>query len=217
MISEQVNHNSHHHDNSDEQHHTQFHTTPPTDNHHGTQFNTLNATPSANDHHNDTNISANTKNHTDTKTTNRSKDPVNEKNEFEIFNDQININQIPIFTRLQLSQYNGIIRPQIYVGIRGYIYDVSNNEKSYGVGKSYHVLVGKDSSRILALNKLNLKVTSERTEGGLIYDYIFNENTWYTGDLSEKQNLTVDKWVIFFRKRYRIVGLVVDHTIGSHD
>lgn len=132
--------------------------------------------------------------------------------EFEIYNSQVEIATLPILTRLQLATYNGSIRPLLYVGIRGYVYDVSSNQKNYGPGKSYHKLVGKDVSRLLALNKLQLKPEEvEKDEKGI-------ENTWFTGDLTEKQNGIVDKWVTFFRKRYRIVAVIVDHSnkrVGS--
>lgn len=125
--------------------------------------------------------------------------------EFEIYNSQVSILTLPIFTRAQLAQYNGSTRSQYYVAIRGYIYDVSSNEKNYGPGKSYHRLVGKDVSRLLGMNKLKLEEENPLTAAPGTID------TWSTEDLTEKQNNTVDKWVEFFRKRYRIVGVVVDH------
>lgn len=91
------------------------------------------------------------------------------------------------------------------MAIRGYIYDVTSNEKNYGPGKAYHLLVGKDVSRLLGMNKLKLEEENPLTAAPGSTD------TWSTGDLTEKQNNTVDKWVVFFRKRYRIVGVVVDH------
>lgn len=133
-------------------------------------------------------------------------------NEFEIYNQALNMRQLPIFTRLQLLQYNGIIRPECYVAIKGFIYDVSNNTKSYGPGKAYHKLVGKDVSRLLALNKLNLSKQSGSPNGGEWWVNPFHkENTWYIDDLNEKQHGLVDKWIGFFKKRYKIVGIIVDH------
>lgn len=123
-----------------------------------------------------------------------------ETTDFEAYNEALDFNTLPIYTHLQLGQYNGTDRPEIYVGIRGYVYDVSGNLKNYGPGKSYHRLVGKDVSRLLGLNRLQV---NEET----------GENTWYTGDFDDGQNAIVDKWVVFFRKRYRIVGVIVDHEI----
>lgn len=132
-----------------------------------------------------------------------SEPPVADLNEFQIYNSQVSIETLPIFTRLQLANFNGTDEPLLYVGIRGFIYDVSSNEKNYGPGKGYHKLVGKDVSRLLALNRLQLN-PEDAVESG-------KENTWFTGDLTEKQNDTVDKWVVFFQKRYKIVGVIIDH------
>ncbi|RCK54629.1 putative steroid-binding protein 3 [Candida viswanathii] len=111
-------------------------------------------------------------------------------------NEKLSIHDLPIFTRTQLSQYNGTEKPKLYVAIRGYIYDVTANVKSYGPGKGYHAFVGKDASRMLGLNKLKLP------EG---------EDPWYTDDLTDKQQKIIDDWTTFFKMRYHIVGVVVDH------
>ncbi len=119
--------------------------------------------------------------------------------EFEIRNAAVDIRELPMMTRSQLALYNGVDRPALYVAINGYIYDVSANDKNYGVGKLYHALVGKDVSRLLALNRLSLKEGDAPT------------TTWYTRDLDERQRAVVDKWVVYFKKRYDIVGVVVHH------
>lgn len=129
-------------------------------------------------------------------------------NEFEKFNNGINIKMLPIYTRSQLSLYNGIDEPELYVAIKGYIYDVSNNVTNYGPGRPYHKLVGKDVSRLLGLNQLQLKPTGDPYAPE-------KDNAWYTGDFTEKENLIVDKWELFFRKRYTIIGVVVDHEVGT--
>lgn len=124
-----------------------------------------------------------------------SKDSVTE---IELYNQQVNLNKLPMYTRRQLSIYNGINDAKIYLAIRGYIYDVSNNSKSYGPGKSYHKLVGKDVTRLLGLNRLKIKEGDDRS-------------TWDTTGLNEKQLLSIEKWIQFFRKRYKIVGVIVEH------
>lgn len=58
-------------------------------------------------------------------------------------------------------------------------------------------------SRLLGMNRLQLKEEPEST--------LLQTSTWYTQDFDEKKNLIVDKWVLFFKKRYNIVGIVVDH------
>ncbi|GEQ67162.1 hypothetical protein JCM33374_g825 [Metschnikowia sp. JCM 33374] len=127
--------------------------------------------------------------------------------DIEIYNSQVDIHNLPIFTRSQLRRYNGQDRPQIFVAIKGYIYDVTNNKRNYGVGKSYHKLVGKDVSRLLGLNRLQLKPTDSSGDRG-IHDI---REEWEYSDFTEKQNQALEKWIIFFKKRYKIVGVVVDH------
>lgn len=125
-------------------------------------------------------------------------------NEFQAHNAQVSLETLPFFSRGQLSRFNGVDSPELYVAIRGYIYDVTSNSKNYGPGKSYHKLVGKDCSRLLGLNRLNLDQTS-------------TDDTWDTSDLGEKENKRVDKWQEFFSKRYYIVGAVVDFQISRKE
>lgn len=124
-------------------------------------------------------------------------------NEIQEFNDLVDIKDLALFTPSQLGLFNGVDKEQLYVGIRGLVYDVTGNAKSYGPGKAYHKLVAKDSTRLLAISKLQMgpEEVYESDEA----------NTWYTGDLTEKQNAVADKWVEFFKKRYKIVGVIVRH------
>lgn len=128
-----------------------------------------------------------------------------ELNEFQIYNSKVSLETLPSCSRAQLSRFNGTDRPEIYVAIRGYIYDVTDNKDKYGVGKSYRRLCGKDVSRLLGLNMLSLPAE----ETGDKPDW---EKTWDTSGLTDEQQEIVDKWVLFFKARYRIVGVVVDHT-----
>ncbi|OBA17001.1 cytochrome b5 [Metschnikowia bicuspidata var. bicuspidata NRRL YB-4993] len=130
--------------------------------------------------------------------------------ETEAYNSEVDLLTLPIYTRAQLRQYNGQARPQLFVAIKGYIYDVTRNELSYGAGKIYHQLVGKDVSRLLGLNRLQLKPEPGAEPGAA------HSNEWDFSDLTEKQRRTLDKWVLFFRKRYRIVGVVVDYQPRTH-
>ena len=115
------------------------------------------------------------------------------------YNENVKDEDLEIFTRSQLSLYNGKSKPLVYVGIRGYVFDVTPNISSYGPGKSYNVFVGKDATRLLGLNKL--KFTGDITDS----------NTWSTEGLTEKQLEAVDKSMDYFKKRYKIVGLIVAH------
>ncbi|MCJ1314126.1 hypothetical protein MMC25_007806 [Agyrium rufum] len=76
------------------------------------------------------------------------------------------------------------------VAIKGVVYDVTGN-KSYLEGGPYHLFAGKDASR--ALGKASLK--AEDISG----DY---------SDLDEKEMKVLDEWVVFFSKRYNVLGKV---------
>lgn len=55
-----------------------------------------------------------------------------------------------IFTQEELKEYDGTnpAKP-IYIGLDGFIYDVSKGSEFYAPGKPYHSLTGKDSSQEL--------------------------------------------------------------------
>lgn len=125
-------------------------------------------------------------------------------NEFQLHNASVSLSTLPTCSRANLARFNGMDKPQMYVALRGYIYDVSSNPDRYSVGKSYHKLVGKDISRLLGLNKLSL--LAEETDGSPEW-----ELTWDTTGLTDEQQAIVDKWVVYFQARYKIVGAVLDH------
>ncbi|RLV95699.1 putative steroid-binding protein 3 [Spathaspora sp. JA1] len=127
--------------------------------------------------------------------------------EAQIYNNKVDKTKLPKYTRAQLSKYNGIDDPQIYVAIRGIIYDVTANEANYGPGKAYHKLVAKDVSRLLGLNRLVLPVSAAPAPEEA-YGEDLTLTTWYTEDLDDKQNGIIDNWITFFEKRYHIVGVV---------
>lgn len=106
--------------------------------------------------------------------------------EIENSNRSVDIGKLPIFTRPELAAYNGIHKSQIYIAVKGFVYDVTGNDKNYGPGKSYHKLVGKDCSRLLGLGKLNLPEDSV-------------PNTWKYDDLTEKQQQSLENWAEFYK------------------
>jgi predicted heme/steroid binding protein len=54
------------------------------------------------------------------------------------------------FSADQLAAYNGEKQGQpIYIGLDGYVYDVTLGKKFYQVGGTYHYIAGKDSSASL--------------------------------------------------------------------
>ncbi|CAK9438216.1 uncharacterized protein LODBEIA_P24770 [Lodderomyces beijingensis] len=122
-----------------------------------------------------------------------------EPTEIYLENEKVDLSALPTLTRSQLATYNGNDKPQLYVGIKGVVFDVTANANSYGAGKAYNKFVGKDAGRLLGLNKLQLK----EEDGD-------PQNTWDLSSLNEKQLKVVDDWIEFFKMRYPIVATVVE-------
>ncbi|KAG0282452.1 hypothetical protein BGZ96_000470 [Linnemannia gamsii] len=94
------------------------------------------------------------------------------------------------FTHAELAKHDGTNETApIYVAIKGTVFDVSAKKEMYGPGGSYHCFAGKDASQ--ALGKSSVKPED------CVADY---------SGLNEAELKTLDDWVIFFEKRYTIVG-----------
>lgn len=128
-------------------------------------------------------------------------------------NDAVDLALLPTYTRNQLARFNGADGSDVYVGIRGVVYDVTPNRQSYGPGKSYHSFVGKDLTRLLGLNKINLNNKDPPKHDATGFSLDREHCTWYTGDFGDKEHAAVDKWTQFFNKRYHIVATIVDHEL----
>ncbi|KAG0148159.1 hypothetical protein CROQUDRAFT_41846 [Cronartium quercuum f. sp. fusiforme G11] len=96
------------------------------------------------------------------------------------------------FTLQELSKYDGNDKSKpIYVAIKGIVFDVTNKSDVYGPNGSYHIFAGKDGSKGLGKSSLKLE--------DAIPDY---------STLEPNELKVLDDWVIFFKKRYNIVGRV---------
>ncbi|GME74778.1 unnamed protein product [Ambrosiozyma monospora] len=100
-------------------------------------------------------------------------------------------------TMAELAKCDGEQSPTMYIAIKGTVFDVTPNQGAYGVGKGYHVFVGRDASR--ALGKSSLK--KEDTDIKVSWDY---------SPLNVKQLKVLDDWFMYFKNRYNIVGKVSD-------
>ncbi|KAI9228303.1 MAG: cytochrome b5 [Piptocephalis tieghemiana] len=96
------------------------------------------------------------------------------------------------YTPEEVAKRDGVQSDEMWVGIKGTLFDVTANPSTYGPGKGYHLFVGKDSSR--ALGKSSLKA---------------EDCTDDCSDFTPEQQETLDKWFAFFQKRYNIVGKIV--------
>lgn len=61
-------------------------------------------------------------------------------------------NSLPSYSNSDLKKFDGTTPDNpIYIGLDGYVYDVTSGRKFYEKGGTYHYLAGKDSSKDLAL------------------------------------------------------------------
>ena len=57
---------------------------------------------------------------------------------------------LPLFTEAQLHDYDGTDPAlPIYIGLDGYVYDITLGKEYYAPGGRYHDLAGRDSSKAL--------------------------------------------------------------------
>lgn len=94
----------------------------------------------------------------------------------------------------ELKQYNGTddTKP-MYVAVKGVIFDVSPRREMYGHGKGYAIFAGKDASRALGMSSLNPE--------DAVSDY---------STLKPDQMKVLNDWFEYYKKRYNIVGKVVE-------
>ncbi|KAG8949453.1 hypothetical protein FRC04_008552 [Tulasnella sp. 424] len=99
------------------------------------------------------------------------------------------------FTLEQLKRFDGTDESlPIYVSIKGTVFDVTRKRDVYGPPTgSYRVFAGKDASRAFGLSSLKVEDA---------------DPDWST--LQEKELKTLEEWWSFFKKRYAVVGRVVD-------
>ncbi|KCV68832.1 hypothetical protein H696_04250 [Fonticula alba] len=102
--------------------------------------------------------------------------------------------QLVPYTVESLSKFDGVQTPgKIYLGIAGYVFDVSERPGFYGPGGSYSVYAGRDASRALACSTITVEDCNQKISG-----------------LTEKQYDTLRSWLSFFQKRYPNIGKMVD-------
>jgi membrane-associated progesterone receptor component len=98
------------------------------------------------------------------------------------------------FTKQELLQYDGIQRNQIYLSIKGTVFDVTHNTANYGPQGGYRIFAGKDCSRALAKTSLKPEdVDNNSIEQGL----------------TDKELKVLDEWYQYFVQRYNILGALV--------
>ncbi|KAG9000913.1 hypothetical protein FRB93_012518 [Tulasnella sp. JGI-2019a] len=99
------------------------------------------------------------------------------------------------FTLQELTRYNGTDPTlPLYVSIKGTIFDVTSKREVYGPPNgAYRVFAGKDASKAFGLSSLKEEDA---------------DSDWST--LEPKELKTLNDWYSLFRKRYNVMGRVVD-------
>ena len=92
------------------------------------------------------------------------------------------------FTKEDLAVFDGNQRPEVYVSVKGVVYEVA--PQHYGPGQSYHVFAGKDISRCLALSIVGSGPSNK---------------DWTIG-ITPEQLKTLDGWNDMFKSKYPVVG-----------
>ncbi|XP_060527858.1 neuferricin homolog [Cylas formicarius] len=97
-----------------------------------------------------------------------------------------------LFTAKELSFYNGVNTPFLYLSILGNIFNVTKGDKHYGVGQSYHIFVGRDASKSFVTGKFS---KADATDDVL--------------SLSQKDLKLLNNWFEFYQKEYPKIGKLI--------
>lgn len=95
------------------------------------------------------------------------------------------------YTLSELAEYNGAIRPYVFIGIKGLIYNASMDW--YGPDGPYHAFAACDCSRHLG----KVVVGTEESNAD-----------WTT--LSETHRATLNEWEESLKSKYPVVGWIID-------
>lgn len=103
------------------------------------------------------------------------------------------------FTPKTLYKHNGFDTENIYIAVKGNVYDVSKSRQFYGPSGPYSNFAGHDASRGLALNSFELDVI--RGIGDPVDDL---------SGLTQQDLKSLDGWEETFQSKYPKVGVLVD-------
>lgn len=102
---------------------------------------------------------------------------------------------LPEMTLQELVNFDGIASEKIYVGVNGYVYDVTSAKHFYGPGGPYQGLAARDASRALAVSDTNPK------RDPVVFDDI--------SDLTAHDLYNLHDWEKQFRQKYSYVAKLV--------
>lgn len=99
------------------------------------------------------------------------------------------------FPPAELAAFNGEGDAPIYLGVRGFVFDVSESKDFYGAGGSYESLAGADAS---------LGLAAMETDPAKWPTYSSVE------ELSAMERETLDDWLRRFEEKYPLMGFLTD-------
>lgn len=102
------------------------------------------------------------------------------------------------FTPRELSKYNGHDEQEIFIAVKGNVYDVTSGRSFYGPLGPYSNFAGHDASRGLAKNSFDFDVIRD-----------FDEPIDTLEDLTEDEIKALDGWESTFKRKYPIIGKLV--------
>ncbi|KAF4553743.1 Cytochrome b5-like Heme/Steroid-binding domain-containing protein 2 [Elsinoe fawcettii] len=109
------------------------------------------------------------------------------------------------FTPPTLLPYNGSDRPEVYLAVRGRVFDVSSGRNFYGPGGPYQNFAGRDASRGLACGSFDEDMLTKDLQGPL--DDLKG--------LGPEEMDAMRGWEERFSEKYLVVGNLVP--VGSKE
>lgn len=106
--------------------------------------------------------------------------------------------ELHLYEQEELSQYDGIQNPEMYLSIMGKIFDVTEAPKHYGPGSTYHIFVGRDNSKAF--------ITGQFTAEDISDDIL---------SLPPADVLGIQHWVHFYKKTYTKKGKLIGRYYDS--
>ncbi|XP_074030803.1 neuferricin [Leptinotarsa decemlineata] len=104
-----------------------------------------------------------------------------------------------LFGKDELKLYNGLDKPELYLSLLGYVFDVSKGFKHYGPGQQYNIFIGCDASRSFVTGDFNK-------------DDINDE----VADLNRDELKSLQHWLNFYKKEYVEVGKLEGKYFDKH-
>jgi len=104
---------------------------------------------------------------------------------------KINSSEIASLSVSDLSKFDGVQSPKIFISIEGTVFDVSSSKGAYGPGGTYSCFAGKEVAVALARMSFNSDDIGRPSN---------------SIQMTPAEKLALDEWASYFKNNYRIVG-----------